>query len=153
VLSDVLKCSPLKQQNQYEIILWKVYYKPQKFENVLKVGLILKRVIVNFVFAYGFMNDSEKNPDKSVKSLKDLLTKPLIKADSKTFQYSGLGLTLVVTILVFLWIGMWLDGKFQTGVLFTLILAFIGFAAGFYSFYLNVKKLTEEDKKEKSKLN
>ncbi|MEZ4690692.1 MAG: AtpZ/AtpI family protein [Ignavibacteria bacterium] len=82
-----------------------------------------------------------------------MLSKPLLKADSKVAQYSGLGISLVITILLFLWVGMWLDGKFDTGVLFTLILTFIGFAAGFYSFYLNIKKLTEKDKIENKKFN
>lgn len=93
--------------------------------------------------------DSEKNKTK----VKDFLTKPLFKADSKAIQYSGMGITLVVTILLFFWIGRWLDGKFDTNVTFTLILTFTGFAAGFYSFFLNVKKLTEEEKIEKDKVN
>lgn len=96
------------------------------------------------------MNESQNNPEKGKKSLKDILSKPLIKADSRAIQYSGLGITLAVTILIFFWIGRWLDGKFQTNVLFTLILSFVGIAAGFYSLYLNVKKLTDEEKKSKS---
>ncbi|MBK9333176.1 MAG: AtpZ/AtpI family protein [Ignavibacteria bacterium] len=99
------------------------------------------------------MNDSKDTPEKGESSLKKILTKPLFKADSKIAQYSGLGVTLAVTILIFLWVGMWLDGKFQTGFLFTLSLTFIGFAAGFYSFYLNIKKLTATDKKENPKYN
>ncbi|MFZ1321871.1 MAG: AtpZ/AtpI family protein [Ignavibacteria bacterium] len=107
------------------------------------------------------MNDSnitqnkseEKGVDKKGSTLKKVLTKPLFKADSKIAQYSGLGVSLVVTILIFLWVGMWLDGKFETGFLFTLSLTFIGFAAGFYSFYLNIKKLTDADKKENPKYN
>ncbi|MBV6479474.1 MAG: hypothetical protein HGGPFJEG_02248 [Ignavibacteria bacterium] len=99
------------------------------------------------------METGGKNSEKPKNSLKEFLTKPLISTDSKVAQYSGLGITLVVTILLFLWFGKWLDGKLGTGVLFTLILTFIGFSAGFYSFYLNVKKLTEEDKKENPKFN
>ncbi len=98
------------------------------------------------------MVDSGKNSEKD-SSLPKVFSKPFFKVDSKLAQYSGLGITLVVIILVFLWVGMWLDGKFQTGVLFTLILTFVGFAAGFYSFYLNVKKLSELDKKENPKYN
>ncbi|HMQ67407.1 MAG TPA: AtpZ/AtpI family protein [Ignavibacteria bacterium] len=94
-----------------------------------------------------------KNSETNSSSLKKILSKPLLKADSKFAQYSGLGISLVVTILLFLWVGMWLDGKFDTGVLFTLILSFTGFAAGFYSFYLNIKKLTEKDKIENKKFN
>lgn len=99
------------------------------------------------------MEGGKNNSEKNKTSLKDVLSKPLFKTDSKIAQYSGLGITLVVTILIFLWVGKWLDGKFETGVLFTLILTFVGFAAGFYSFYLNIKKLTESDKKENPKFN
>ncbi|MBK8984074.1 MAG: AtpZ/AtpI family protein [Ignavibacteria bacterium] len=99
------------------------------------------------------MDDPKDTQEKGESSLKKLLSKPLFKADSKVAQYSGLGVTLAVTILIFLWVGMWLDGKFQTGFLFTLSLTFIGFAAGFYSFYLNIKKLTKTDKKENPKYN
>lgn len=96
---------------------------------------------------------NDENSGKNKNSLKEVFSKPLLKVDSKTAQYSGLGITLVVVILLFLWFGMWLDGKFQTGFLFTLVLTFIGFAAGFYSFYLNIKKLSEADKKENPKYN
>ncbi len=92
------------------------------------------------------MDEKQKNSEKDRSSFKNILSKPLFKTDSKTIQYSGLGISLVVTILVFFFIGKWLDGKFDTGVLFTLLLTFIGFGGGFYSFYLSVKKLTEKEK-------
>ena len=97
------------------------------------------------------MNESQNNSEKNKSSLKDILSRPLIKVDNKVAQYSGLGITLTVTILIFFWIGKWIDGKADTSVVFTLIFTFIGFAAGFYSFYLNIKKLTEEDKKKDTK--
>ena len=97
------------------------------------------------------MNESQKNSEKNKSSLKDILSRPLIKVDNKVAQYSGLGITLTVTILIFFWIGKWIDGMAGTTVVFTLIMTFIGFAAGFYSFYLNIKKLTEEDKKKDPK--
>ena len=88
---------------------------------------------------------------KKDSSFKDFLSKPLIKADSKAFQYSGLGIQLVAVILVFLFIGVWLDKVFNTVFVFTLILTFIGFGGGFYSFYLSIKRLDESEKKEKKK--
>ena len=99
------------------------------------------------------MNESQKNSEKNKSSLKEIITKPVFKVDSKVAQYSGLGFTLVVTILIFFWIGKWIDGKAGTTIVFTLIMTFIGFAAGFYSFYLNIKKLTESDKKKNPKYN
>lgn len=119
-----------------------------------KVELIFRRHLVNFTNAGFFrilMDESQKNDGKNQSSFGKFLSNPLIKADSKSIQYSGLGITLVVTILIFFWIGRWLDGQFNTNVLFTLILSFVGFAAGFYSFYLNIKKLTEEEKKDNPK--
>jgi len=77
----------------------------------------------------------------------DFLTKPLIKTDSKFVQYSGLGVQLSGTILIFLFIGIWLDKQFETKFIFTLILTFVGFFGGFYSFYLSIRNLTESEKK------
>jgi ATP synthase protein I len=93
------------------------------------------------------MIESDDKTDGKKSSIKDFLTTPLVKTDSKTLQYSGLGIQLVVVILVFLWIGIWLDGKFNTKVIFTLSLTLIGFAAGFYNFFLTIKKLSHTEKK------
>ena len=93
-------------------------------------------------------NKSDKN---KLSSLREILSKPIIKTESKTFQYSGLGIQLSATILIFLFIGVWLDKVFETKFLFTLILTFIGFGGGFYSFYLTIKRLSENDKKMKGK--
>jgi ATP synthase protein I len=99
------------------------------------------------------MSEQPTDKEGNKSSLKDFLVRPVIKADSKALQYSSIGITLVGTILIFLWIGMWLDGKFETSPWFTLILTFVGFAGGFYSFYLNIKKMNSEDKKENPKFN
>jgi len=93
-------------------------------------------------------NKSNKN---KLSSLREILSKPIIKTESKTFQYSGLGIQLSATVLIFLFIGVWLDKVFETKFLFTLILTFIGFGGGFYSFYLTIKRLSENDKKMKDK--
>lgn len=93
-------------------------------------------------------NKSDKN---KLSSLREILSKPIIKTESKTFQYSGLGIQLSATILIFLFIGVWLDKVFDTKFLFTLLLTFIGFGGGFYSFYLTIKRLSKNDKKMKGK--
>ena len=77
------------------------------------------------------------------------LIKPLLNSESKTIQYSGLGVQLAVTILIFLFIGVWLDKWLNTKFIFTLILTFVGFGGGFYSFYLTIKNLNDEEKKNK----
>jgi F0F1-type ATP synthase assembly protein I len=96
-------------------------------------------------------SSSQGNSDNSQKSsLKKFLVSPLIKSDSKALQYSGLGIQLVGTILVFLFIGVWLDGEFGTKFIWTLVLTFVGFAGGFYSFILTINKLTKEEAADKS---
>lgn len=96
------------------------------------------------------MENNKSNKNK-LSSLREILSKPIIKTESKTFQYSGLGIQLSATILIFLFIGVWLDKVFETKFVFTLILTFIGFGGGFYSFYLTIKRLSENDKKMKDK--
>ncbi len=64
--------------------------------------------------------------------------------------YLGLGLQLAVSILVFLFLGRWVDGKLDTYPLFLIIGAFIGAAGGMYSFIRAVLK-NEEIRKSKMK--
>ena len=99
------------------------------------------------------MSEQTKDKEGNKSSLKKILTKPLVNVDSKAMQYSGLGVTLVVTILIFLWIGMWIDGKLSTSPWFTLGLTLLGFGGGFYSFYLNIKRMTDQDRKDNPKFN
>jgi F0F1-type ATP synthase assembly protein I len=94
------------------------------------------------------MENEDKNRGKG-NSFTNFLSKPLINNESKTIQYSGLGVQLAVTILIFLFIGIWLDKWLNTKFVFTLIFTFIGFGGGFYSFYLTIKNLNEEEKKNK----
>jgi len=48
-------------------------------------------------------------------------------------RYSGHGLTLALSMVLFLMLGWWADGKLGTSPVLTLIGAFVGAAAGFYS--------------------
>lgn len=85
---------------------------------------------------------------KGKSSLKKFLNKPLIITDSSFIKYSGIGFQLVAVILIFLFLGIWLDGKFGTKFIFTLTLTIMGFFGGFYSFYLTIKDLNrKKDKK------
>jgi F0F1-type ATP synthase assembly protein I len=89
------------------------------------------------------MSDNKKS------SLKDFFKKPLLNPDSDYMKYSGLGVQLAATILIFLFIGIWLDKQLDTKFIFTLVLTLIGFSGGFYSFYLNVRKLNDKKKNKK----
>jgi F0F1-type ATP synthase assembly protein I len=87
---------------------------------------------------------------KTKSSLKEFLNKPLIKSDSAFLKYSGIGFQLAAVILVFLFAGIWLDDKFGTKFIFTLVLTVLGFFGGFYNFYLTVKDLNTKKDKENS---
>ena len=60
--------------------------------------------------------------------------------------YIGLGLQLAVTVTVSVFIGIWLDGKFDTKPTLTIIFAFFGVFAGMYTFIKSVLKASNEKK-------
>ena len=53
-------------------------------------------------------------------------------------QYMGHGLTWALATGFFLLIGWWVDGGIGTTPLFTIVGAFVGASAGFYSLYYHV---------------
>ncbi len=53
-------------------------------------------------------------------------------------RYSGHGLTLALSTLLFLLCGWWLDGKAGTMPLFLILGALVGAGAGFYSLYYHI---------------
>ena len=59
-------------------------------------------------------------------------------------QYTGYGLTLALSTLLFLLGGWWLDGKMGTAPLFTLLGAFVGGGAGFYSLYRHIVAVPQD---------
>ena len=50
-------------------------------------------------------------------------------------QFAGVGLQFALSILVFVYVGNWLDRKFGTAPWFLIIGVFFGAAAGFHSLY------------------
>lgn len=50
-------------------------------------------------------------------------------------QFLTLGLQLAIAVVVFFFIGRWLDGEFETTPLFTLIGAGLGIAGGLVKFF------------------
>lgn len=65
-------------------------------------------------------------------------------------QYMGYGLTLALSVLLFLGAGAWLDRKIGTSPWFLIIGAFVGAGAGFYSLYYHIviepRQDTDRDK-------
>jgi F0F1-type ATP synthase assembly protein I len=50
-------------------------------------------------------------------------------------KYAGVGLQFALSILLFLYLGQWLDRRAGTNGIFALLGAFLGFGAAFYSIY------------------
>ncbi len=61
--------------------------------------------------------------------------------------YLGLGVQLAATIVLMVFLGKWLDEKFNTGNVLTLVCAFIGGGAGIYNFIRAVLDLEKKQKK------
>jgi F0F1-type ATP synthase assembly protein I len=53
-------------------------------------------------------------------------------------QFMGHGMTLALAVLLFMGIGWWFDSKVGTGPILTILGAFVGGAAGFYSLYYHI---------------
>lgn len=54
--------------------------------------------------------------------------------------YIGLGTQLAVTVTAMVFVGIWLDGKFNTNPILTILGAFIGVFVGMYHFIKSVTK-------------
>lgn len=61
--------------------------------------------------------------------------------------YAGMGLTFALSILLFVWVGQWVDDKLGTSPLFLILGTFIGAGAGFYSIY---RRLTAQQKRDEA---
>ena len=55
--------------------------------------------------------------------------------------YLGLGVQLAASIIIMVFIGIWLDGKFNTSPFLTLLFSVLGIAAGMYNFIKSVTRL------------
>ena len=65
-------------------------------------------------------------------------------------QYMGYGLAWALSVLLFLAGGAWLDGKLGTSPVLTILGAFVGAGAGFYSLYYHIviepRQRSDEDR-------
>lgn len=61
--------------------------------------------------------------------------------------YLGLGVQLAATIVIMVFLGKWIDDKYSTGYIWTLVFAFAGGAAGIYNFIKAVLDLEKKSKK------
>lgn len=66
-------------------------------------------------------------------------------------RYTGFGLTWALSVLFFLLIGYWLDGRLGTLPWFTIAGAFIGAAGGFFSLYRGLTAAAAADERERDR--
>lgn len=55
--------------------------------------------------------------------------------------YLGLGAQLTASIIIMVFIGIWLDGKFNSSPYLTLVFSVLGIAVGMYHFIKSVTRL------------
>jgi F0F1-type ATP synthase assembly protein I len=60
-------------------------------------------------------------------------------------EFAGAGLQLAITLIAFMFLGIWLDKRLGSSPWFVLICVFVGFAAGFYSIYRRLMAATKRD--------
>ena len=63
-------------------------------------------------------------------------------------EYAGLGLQFAVSILLFLYLGQWIDGRLGTEPWFMIAGVFTGAGASFYSMYRKLMAIQERDERE-----
>jgi F0F1-type ATP synthase assembly protein I len=83
--------------------------------------------------------EDEKRPQPSSK-------KSLPRAD-----FAGVGVQFAAAIIVFLFLGQWVDDKLGTNGLFTIAGVFIGAGAAFYNMYRKITAEQRRDDEERSR--
>lgn len=79
---------------------------------------------------------SDPRPEKPLpESLARLRGEGSGKSLGAAGKYAGLGMQFVVSILLFLYLGQWLDRRLGTAPLFLYVGVFTGAGAAFYSMY------------------
>ena len=63
--------------------------------------------------------------------------------DRSWMMYIGLGTQLAATVVLMVLLGVWLDGKFNTRPVLTVIFSFLGVVSGMYNF---IKTALKSDK-------
>ncbi len=61
-------------------------------------------------------------------------------------EFAGIGLQFALTILVFVFAGVWLDSRLGTSPWLLLVFVFVGAAGGFYSMYRRVTAAQRKSK-------
>lgn len=75
----------------------------------------------------------------------DPLGRPTKGGSRGAGAYVGLGLQFAVSMLLFLYVGQWVDGKFGTAPVFLIVGVFVGAGAAFYNIYQKLMAAQRED--------
>jgi len=59
-------------------------------------------------------------------------------------SFAGAGVQFVISILLFLYVGKWLDGRLGTAPWLLMAGVFVGAGAGFYSFYRRIMSASRD---------
>lgn len=65
-------------------------------------------------------------------------------------EFAGLGIQFAAAILIFLFVGQWLDGKVGTNGLFTILGVFVGGGGAFYNMYRKITAAQRRDDEERA---
>ena len=79
----------------------------------------------------------------------DSSTRKFSQAYAQAGAYISFGLQFAISILLCLFVGLWVDSELGTTPLFLLLGTFFGAGAGFYNLYRGL--VAEQGKKEKGK--
>ena len=60
-------------------------------------------------------------------------------------EYAGAGLQLAITLVAFMFLGIWLDKRLGSSPWFVMICVFVGAGAGFYSIYRKLMGSAKRD--------
>jgi F0F1-type ATP synthase assembly protein I len=77
--------------------------------------------------------------------------KPGRSGPTSAGSLAGIGVQLLISILLFLYLGQWLDRKLGTEPLLLVVGVFVGAAIGIYNRYLMLTAAQRNERKEKEK--
>jgi F0F1-type ATP synthase assembly protein I len=68
-------------------------------------------------------------------------------------DFAGLGIQFAAAIILFLFVGQWVDKKLGTDGVFTLIGVFVGGGGAFYNMYRKISAVQRQDDEERAARN
>jgi F0F1-type ATP synthase assembly protein I len=66
-------------------------------------------------------------------------------------DFAGVGFQFAAVIVVFLFVGQWLDKKFGTNGLFTIVGVFVGAGGAFYNMYRKITAAQRRDDEQRKR--